>query len=75
MTQAVVIKSKSYGIHLVLNPEMEFHDLTQAVIAKFKEAGDFFKNAQIGISFEGYDLTMEQEYGYSCFAECWLLQA
>ena len=62
MTQAVVIKSKSYGIHLVLNPEMEFHDLTQAVIAKFKEAGDFFKNAQIGISFEGYDLTMEQEY-------------
>lgn len=62
MTQAVIIKSKSYGIHLVLNPKLEFYDLTQAVIAKFKEAGDFFKNAQIGISFEGYDLSNDQAY-------------
>ena len=62
MTQAVVIKSKSYGIHLVLNPKLGFDELTQAVIEKFREAGDFFKNAQIGISFEGYDLTIEQEY-------------
>ncbi len=62
MKQAVVIKSKSYGIHLILNPDMEFEDLTQAVISKFKEAGSFFKNASIGISFEGYALTVEQEY-------------
>ncbi len=62
MTQAVVIKSKSYGIHLVLNQELEFSDLLAAVILKFQEAGDFFKNAKIGISFEGYELTMDQEY-------------
>lgn len=62
MTQAVVIKSKSYGIHLVLNPELEFQELINAVIVKFQEAGAFFKDAKVGISFEGCDLTAEQEY-------------
>lgn len=62
MTQAVVIKSKSYGIQLVLNPELEFQELIEAVIAKFKDSGAFFKNASIGISFEGYDLSAAQEY-------------
>ena len=27
LTQAVVIKSKSYGIHLVLNPDVTFQEL------------------------------------------------
>lgn len=62
MTQAVVIKSKAYGIHLVLNPEWGFEDLLGAVIEKFKESGAFFKNAQVGISFEGYELSFEQKY-------------
>jgi len=62
VTQAVVIKSKSYGIHLVLNPELDFDELIRAVILKFQEAGDFFKNAKVGISFEGYRLTAKQEY-------------
>lgn len=62
MTQAVVIKSKSYGIQLVLNPELEFQELVEAVVLKFKDAGGFFKNARIGISFEGCELTIDQEY-------------
>lgn len=62
MTQAVIIKSKSYGIHLVLNPELEFQELLDAVISKFEDAGAFFKDAKVGISFEGYHLSVEQEY-------------
>ncbi len=62
MKQAVVIKSKSYGIHLVLNPELEFQELVDAVITKFREAGGFFKDAAIGISFEGRSLEPSQEY-------------
>lgn len=62
MTQAVVIKSKSYGIQLVLNPECEFEELTEAVIQKFRDSGAFFKDARLGISFEGYGLTAEQQY-------------
>ncbi len=62
LTQAVVIKSKSYGIHLVLNPDVTFEELLDAVIEKFADSGDFCKNATVGISFEGYELTPEQEY-------------
>ncbi len=62
MTQAVVIKSKCYGIHLVLNSDVPFPELLEAVIEKFADSGDFFKNANVGISFEGYELTPEQEY-------------
>ncbi|KAI4447329.1 Septum site-determining protein MinC [Eubacterium plexicaudatum ASF492] len=62
MTQAVVIKSKCYGIHLVLNPDVPFPELLEAVIEKFADSGDFFKNANVGISFEGYELTPKQEY-------------
>lgn len=62
LTQAVVIKSKSYGIHLVLNPDVSFQELLAAVIEKFADSGAFFKNANVGISFEGYELTPEQEY-------------
>ena len=62
MTQAVVIKSKSYGIHLVLNPDLEFQEIVQAVVSKFREAGAFFKNASIGISFAGRELLTEQKY-------------
>lgn len=62
MTQAVLIKSKAYGIQLVLNPKLEFAQLTEAVIEKFRESGTFFKNAKLGISFEGKPLTTEQMY-------------
>ena len=62
MPQAVVIKSKSYGMHLVLNPKLAFAQLLEAVIDKFQESGMFFKDAKIGISFEGPELSFEQEY-------------
>lgn len=43
LTQAVVIKSKSYGIHLVLNPDVTFQELLEAVIEKFADSGAFLK--------------------------------
>lgn len=46
----------------MLNPELEFQELLDAVISKFQDAGAFFKNAKVGISFEGYNLSVEQEY-------------
>ena len=38
LTQAVVIKSKSYGIHLVLNPDVTFEELLDAVIENFADS-------------------------------------
>lgn len=62
MSQTVIIKSNKYGINLILDPDISFTDLLQAVIKKFEESEKFFKNAKLAISFEGRRLTQEQEF-------------
>ena len=57
MSQAVVIKSNKYGIHLVLSNEISFKALLDAIVEKFKESEKFFKGAKLAISFEGRKLT------------------
>lgn len=61
MSQAVVIKSNKYGINLVLNKDMSFMELKEAVIQKFKESEKFFHNAKLAVSFEGRRLSQEEE--------------
>jgi septum site-determining protein MinC len=61
MSQSVVIKSNKYGIHLVLNKDADFQDILNEVIEKFKDTEKFFKNAKLAISFEGRELSAEQE--------------
>lgn len=61
MSQAVIIKSNKSGIHLILDKEMSFQSLLNAVVEKFKESDKFFKGAKLAISFEGRELTPEQE--------------
>lgn len=61
MSQAVIIKSNKSGIHLILDKEMPFQSLLNAIIEKFKESEKFFKDARLAISFEGRELTSEQE--------------
>lgn len=61
MSQAVIIKSNKYGIHLILEKEISFQSLLDAIIEKFKESEKFFKGAKLAISFEGRNLTPEQE--------------
>jgi len=61
MAQKVIIKSNKYGINLILDPDIAFDDLLKAVIEKFKESEKFFKNSKLGISFEGRQLSDEEE--------------
>lgn len=61
MSQAVIIKSNKYGIHLILDNDMSFQSLLNAIVEKFRESEKFFKNARLAISFEGRVLTPEQE--------------
>lgn len=61
MSQAVIIKSNKYGIHLILDKDMPFRELLDAIIVKFKESEKFFKDARVGISFEGRRLSTEEE--------------
>ncbi len=62
MSHPVIIKSNPHGINLVLDAKMPFADLKQEILKKFKESNKFFKNAKIGLSFEGRDLSDEEQY-------------
>lgn len=61
MSQAVVLKSNKYGIDLMLDSEMPFDKLLDAIGTKFQEASKFFGNAQVAVSFEGRKLSAEEE--------------
>ncbi len=61
MSQSVTIKSNKYGINLVLNPDVAFDELLEDVIEKFKASANFFKNAKLALSFEGRELSEDEE--------------
>ncbi len=61
MSELVTLKSNRYGINLVLDPNAPFISVREAVIEKFKESEKFFKNAKIGLSFEGRRMSDDEE--------------
>lgn len=61
MAQKVIIKSNKYGINLILDSEIKFQEILDAVTAKFKESSRFFKDSNMAISFEGRELSQEEE--------------
>ncbi|MDD2971369.1 MAG: septum site-determining protein MinC [Lachnospiraceae bacterium] len=61
MSDLVILKSNRYGINLLLDANASFLSIQEAVIEKFQESEKFFKNAKVGISFEGRTLSHEEE--------------
>lgn len=61
MKNSVIIKGNKYGITVILDPDLPFAELKEAVAAKFRESTKFFGNAQMAASFEGRKLTKEEE--------------
>lgn len=61
MKNPVIIKSFHNGLSLYLDDEMEFEELLNEIAFKFKESSHFFKDAKMGISFEGRKLSEEEE--------------
>ena len=62
VSKPVVLKSNRYGINLILDDSMDFEELLKCILEKFKESEGFFKNAKIAVSFEGRELTQEEEF-------------
>lgn len=57
----VVIKGNKSGIRIVLDAELEFDELLNEVEKKFSSSAGFLGNAQVAVSFEGRELTEEEE--------------
>lgn len=60
MTKEVVIKSNKYGINLILDDKLSFPELLTAIGEKFRETGNFFKDARMAVSFEGRKLSTQE---------------
>lgn len=61
MAVPVVMKSGKNYLTLVLDDEMEFPELLQEIIKKFRESEKFFGGEPIAIHFEGRKLTDTQQ--------------
>lgn len=61
MANLISIKSMKGGLNIKLNPECEFVDLYNELCNKFKESAKFFGEAGVVVSFEGRDITNEEE--------------
>ena len=59
--EQVVLKGNKYGINVILHPDCEFEELRRSVQNKFKAAADFFGKANVALSFDGRDLSEEEE--------------
>lgn len=63
MANSVIIKGTKSGIIVVLDANLDFELLKEAVAEKFSASSDFFGEASMAISFEGRQLTNEEERG------------
>lgn len=61
MKNSVIIKGNKYGITVILDQDISFQELKEAVAEKFRESSKFFGNAQMAASFEGRKLSKEEE--------------
>ncbi len=61
MNSPVIIKSFQNGITVILDDAIPFQTLLDEVGMKFKESAAFFKDAKMAVSFEGRQLSSEEE--------------
>ena len=61
MKNSVIIKSFQNGLSIYLDDEMPFAQLLEEIAFKFKESAHFFKDASMVLSFEGRQLSDEEE--------------
>ena len=61
MNNSVVIKGNKYGIVVQMDKNIPFIQLKQDLAEKFKSAAKFFDKANMAVSFEGRNLTTDEE--------------
>ncbi|MCM1297829.1 MAG: septum site-determining protein MinC, partial [Muribaculaceae bacterium] len=61
MKNPVIIKSFPNGLSIYLDDEMPFAQLLDEIAFKFKESAHFFKDASMALSFEGRELSDQEE--------------
>ena len=61
MKNPIIIKSFPNGLSIFLDEEIPFSDLVEELAFKFRESAHFFKDASMVVSFEGRELSDQEE--------------
>ena len=61
MKDSCIIKSFPNGINLILKADVDFEALLEEIGEKFEKSRPFFGNASVALSFEGRELSSEEE--------------
>lgn len=61
MNNSVIIKGTKSGIIVVLDSKMDFQELKECVAKKFEESAKFLGNAKMALTFEGRQLTNDEQ--------------
>lgn len=61
MSGNIIVKSYPNGIRIQLNNEISFDELLKECKSSFLSSANFFKNAKLAVSFEGRELSVEEE--------------
>lgn len=61
MDNSVMIKGNQSGIIVVLDANLDFEELKSNIAEKFKASAKFLGNANVAVTFEGRELTTENE--------------
>lgn len=61
MNNSVIIKGNKYGIVVVMDKDIPFDELKTCLKEKFSSASKFFDNANMAITFEGRELSADEE--------------
>ncbi|MDE6635937.1 MAG: septum site-determining protein MinC [Lachnospiraceae bacterium] len=62
MKEPVNIKGTKSGIILVLDPDLPWEELMEAVKTKFNKSRKFFGNGSVALAFEGRKMTDEEKF-------------
>ena len=62
MHNAVVIKSSKAGMTVILDPDLPFGELLEAIGKKFRESARFWGSVQMTLTLEGRELSAAQEF-------------
>lgn len=62
MHNSVVIKSSKAGMTVILDSELPFHELLEALGTKFRESSKFWGSVQMTLTLEGRSLTADEEF-------------
>lgn len=61
MANLISIKSMKGGLNIKLNPECSFNELYNELCIKFRDSAKFFGETGVVVSFEGREITNEEE--------------